>query len=344
MDIDERKLKVLAAIAETYLDTGEPVGSKYVAQKLNGVVSPATVRNDMAVLYEMGLLEQPYTSAGRIPSHLGLRLYIDKLMIAQPLNVGERNEIEALFNRRAPDPDQLLEDSAKALAELTGCAAISTTFYKQNAYVKKIELIPATSHTVVILLITSNGMIKNKVCRVNFVINQKIIDFFTSFANSRITGRSINEITKEYINSVAFVLGEYTDIFAPLLTGIYEICRETSDSKLYSSGESNLLEYDELRAVANKLFKSIHSKEGMLPLIKNTGDDVHVSIGSEIKKSEFNDSSVLISKYKIGDDSFGVIGLVGPVRMDYAKLIPHLQYFSDTLGKLINDTLNENEE
>ncbi len=341
MDIDDRKLKILAAITKTYLDTGEPVGSKYVAQLLDGVVSPATIRNDMAVLYDMGLLEQPHTSAGRIPSHLGLRLYIDKLMISQPLNVGERNEIEALFNKRAPDPDKLLEDSAKVLAELTGCAAISTTFYKQSAYVKKIELIHATSRTVVILLIASNGMIKNKVCRVDFLLNQKIIDFFTSFANSRITGRSINEITKEYINSMALTLGEYTDIFAPLLTAIYEICREASEGKMYSSGESNLLEYEELRSVANKLFKSIHSKEGMLSLMENSGEDVKVSIGSEIKNPEFNDSSVLISRYQIGDDSFGIIGLVGPVRMDYAKLIPHLQYFSDMLGKLINDTLQD---
>ncbi len=341
MDIDERKLKILAAITKTYLDTGEPVGSKYVAQLLDGIVSPATIRNDMAALYDMGLLEQPHTSAGRIPSHLGLRLYIDKLMISQPLNAGERNEIEALFNKRAPDPDKLLEDSAKVLAELTGCAAISTTFYKQSAYVKKIELIPATSRTVVILLIASNGMIKNKVCRVDFLLNQKIIDFFTSFANSRITGRSINEITKEYINSMALTLGEYTDIFAPLLTAIYEICREASEGKMYSSGESNLLEYEELRSVANKLFKSIHSKEGMLPLMQNSGEDVKVSIGSEIKNPEFNDSSVLISRYQIGDDSFGIIGLVGPVRMDYAKLIPHLQYFSDMLGKLINDTLQD---
>ncbi|MEG0753305.1 MAG: heat-inducible transcription repressor HrcA, partial [Angelakisella sp.] len=150
MELDARKLRILAAIAETYLATGEPVGSKLIATILGGEVSPATVRNDMAALFDMGLLEQPHTSAGRIPSHHGLRIFIDRLMKSQPLTLKERQEIDALFNRRNPDPDRLLEDAAKALAEYSGCAAISTTLYKQSAYVRKIELIPATSRTVVI--------------------------------------------------------------------------------------------------------------------------------------------------------------------------------------------------
>jgi len=339
MNLDQRKLRILTAVTETYLQTGLPVGSKCIAEMLDGEVSPATVRNDMAVLFEMGLLEQP----GRIPSHIGIRLYIDRLMHAQPLSQQERSEIEALFNRRNPDPEQLLEDSAQALAELTGCAAISTTMYKQNAFVKKIELIPAATRTVVILLIASNGMIKNKVCRVDFNLTPKIVEFFTSFANSRIVGRRINEVTAEYINSMAYSLGEYTDLFAPLFSAIYDICREASDGKVYCSGESNLLEYDELRNQANHLFRVLSSREDMISLIEQSPDEIGVSIGKESKRSELAESSVIISRYKIGEDSVGAIGLIGPVRMDYAKLIPHIQYFSEMLGKLINDTLREQE-
>lgn len=341
MELDARKLRILAAITETYLATGEPVGSKLIAVMLGGEVSPATVRNDMAALFDMGLLEQPHTSAGRIPSHHGIRIFIDRLMKSQPLSSAERREIDALFNRRNPDPDRLVEDAAKALADYTSCAAISTTLYKQSAYVRKIELIPATGRTVVILLIASNGMIKNKVCRVDFNLTPKVVDFFTSFANSRLAGRGINEITAEYINSMSFSLGEYTDIFTPLLTAIYDICREASDGRVYYSGESNLLEYDELRQVANRLFRVLDSREDMMSIIERDPQQMGVSIGRENQRMELNDSTVIISHYKIGEDSLGAIGLIGPVRMDYARLIPHLEYFSSMLGKLLNATLQE---
>ena len=344
MELDDRKLRILAAITETYLKTGEPVGSKLIAALLGGRVSPATVRNDMAVLFDLGLLEQPHTSAGRVPSHLGLRLYIDQLMPTKPLTLEERQEIEALFNRRNPDPDKLLEDSARALARYTNCAAISTTMYKQNATVRKIELIPATAHTVVILLIASNGMIKNKVCRVDFRLTPRIVDFFTSFANSRLAGRGINEITRNYINSISFSLGEYTDVFSPLLTAIYDLCREASDGRIYRSGTSNLLEYGELRQIANQLFRVINSREELMDLIDRDENGVRVSIGRENQKLELADSTVIISKYKIGEDSMGDVGLIGPIRMDYARLLPHIEYFSQMLGKLLNETLEDQDD
>ena len=127
MKLDPRKLQILTAIVETYIDTGEPVGSKTLSAKLGFQVSPATIRNDMAALFDMGLLEQPHTSAGRVPSHLGYRIYVDQLMHCKPLSEEEKSEIDALFNVRDPDPDKLLEDAAAALADYTNCATISTT-------------------------------------------------------------------------------------------------------------------------------------------------------------------------------------------------------------------------
>lgn len=344
MELDARKLRILAAIAETYLTTGEPVGSKLVAELLGGEVSSATVRNEMAELFEMGLLEQPHTSAGRIPSHHGLRVYIDRIMHSQPLSMAERQEIEALFNRRNPDPERLLEDATDALAKHTNYATISTTLYRQSASVRKIELVPATNRTVVILLVASNGMVKNKVCRVDFNLTPRVVEFFNNFATSRMAGRSINEITAGYINSMSFSLGEYTDLFSPLLAAIYDLCREASDGRIYRSGSSNLLEYGELRQVANQLFRVLGSHDDMMALIERDSSAMDVTIGRENQYMELSDSSVLISRYKIGEDSFGAIGLIGPVRMDYARLIPHLEYFSQMLGNLINDTLHEQDE
>ncbi len=341
MELDARKLRILAKIVEAYIATGEPVGSKLIACLLGGEVSPATVRNDMAVLFEMGLLEQPHTSAGRVPSHLGLRVYLDRIMHTQPLTTQEKQEIEALFNFRNPDPDKLLEDAARALAGYTGCAAISTTINRRSLKVRRIEIIPATQRTAVILLILSNGMIKNRVCRVDFTLTPKIVEFFQNFANGMLGGKSVNEISQRFIHSVALSLDEYTEIFTPLLTAIYDLCREASDGPIYRSGTSNLLEYEELRRIANQLFRVINSREGVMDLIDRDNEGVRVSIGRENQKMELADSSVIISKYRIGDDSEGAIGLIGPIRMDYARLIPHLEYFSQMLGKLLSDTLDE---
>ncbi len=342
MELDNRKLRILSAIVETYIATGEPVGSKLVASLLDGEVSSATVRNEMAVLFELGLLEQPHTSAGRVPSHLGYRLYLDELMRKKPLTPKEKQEIEALFNLRNPDPDRLLEDAARTLAEHTGCAVISTALTKESAKVRKIELIPATSRTVVILLIASNGMVKNKVCRVDFLLTPKVVEFFQNFANGHLAGQSINEITKKYLGSVAFTLGEeYVDIFAPLLSAIYDLCRECSDGQIYRSGTSNLLEYEDLRQVANQLFRVINSREAVMELIGRDEDGIRVFVGQENPNSVFADSSVIVSRYRIGADNTGAMGLIGPIRMDYARLIPHLEYFSKTLGRLLESTLEE---
>lgn len=350
MELDARKLRILAKIVETYIATGEPVGSKLIAYLLGGEVSPATVRNDMAVLFDLGLLEQPHTSAGRIPSHLGLRVYIDQIMREQPLTTQEKREIEALFNFRNPDPDRLMEDAAKALAGYTGCAAISTTINRRSLLVRRIEIIPATQRTAVILLILSNGMIKNRVCRVDFTLTPKIVEFFQNFANGMLGGKSVNQISESFIHSVALSLDEYTEIFTPLLAAIYDLCREASSGPIYRSGTSNLLEYEELRRIANQLFRVINSREEVLDLIGRDREGlrdildretIRVSIGKENQKMELADSSVIVSRYPIGDDSEGAIGLIGPIRMDYARLIPHLEYFSQMLGKLLSDTLDE---
>ena len=350
MELDARKLRILAKIVETYIATGEPVGSKLIAYLLGGEVSPATVRNDMAVLFDLGLLEQPHTSAGRIPSHLGLRVYIDQIMREQPLTTQEKREIEALFNFRNPDPDRLLEDAAKALAGYTGCAAISTTINRRSLLVRRIEIIPATQRTAVILLILSNGMIKNRVCRVDFTLTPKIVEFFQNFANGMLGGKSVNQISESFIRSVALSLDEYTEVFTPLLAAIYDLCREASSGPIYRSGTSNLLEYEELRRIANQLFRVINSREEVLDLIGRDREGlrdildretIRVSIGKENQKMELADSSVIVSRYPIGDDSEGAIGLIGPIRMDYARLIPHLEYFSQMIGKLLSDTLDE---
>ena len=341
MKLDIRKLKILTAIVETYIDTGEPVSSKILAQQLGFSVSSATIRNDKAAFFEMGLLEQPHTSAGRVPSHLGYRVYVDQLMHCKPLSEEERREIDALFNVRDPDPDKLLEDAAQALADYTNCATVSTTITPKTVLVKRVEIVPAGTRTVVVLVIATNGVIKNKVCRVDFRVTGEIVEFLNQFANGRLVGRSVNDISQWYINSISVTLGDYSQLFIPVLATIYELCREINDGQFYTSGGANLLNYKELADIARDLLSAMANREQLLGVIGSKSDAVFITIGKENNQSELTDTSVVVTKYRIGEQNSGAIGVIGPVRMDYAKLIPHLEYFSQTLGKLLAETFEQ---
>lgn len=338
MELDQRKLRVLAAIVETYTATGEPVSSKMVSYLLGGQVSSATVRNDMAALFDLGLIEQPHTSAGRIPSHLGYRVYVDRLMNCRPLDKEEKDRIDALFNIKYPDPEKLLEDAAQALADQTGCATISTTFTPHSVAVKRVELIPVGESTVVILLIATNGVIKNKVCRVDFKITQPILEFFQSFANGRLAGKSLGEISGRYINSAATALGEYSRIFNPILSAIFELCREVNNGQYFQSGSTNLLGYEEFQQIAHDLLELLERRQDMMNLISPNNTGVEIKIGRENAPAELASTSFVVVKYPIGKDNMGALGLIGPVRLDYPRLIPHLEYFAEALGRILSES------
>ena len=341
MALDARKKRILEAVVEQFIETGEPVGSKFVAAAMENVVSSATIRNDMAALESAGYLEQPHTSSGRVPTHMGYRLYIDEVMKPLPLTLSRRAEIDALFNVRNADPDQLLEDAAAALASLTGLATVSTTMIPSTVTVKKIEIIPAGERTVVILLIASSGVIKNKVCRVDFTVTQQIIDFFLKFAQSRLEGKSIDEITSSYISGVSVSLGEYARLFMPVFAALYDLVKEINEGQYFTKGITNLLGYDELSKGAYELLGFIERRQEMLGIIGSTDSPVQIFIGHESAAMPLSESSVLIARYNIGQNAAGAIGLIGPVRMNYSELLPHVEYFAQTLGKLLSETYNE---
>lgn len=162
-------------------------------------------------------------------------------MRCEPLSDEERREIDALFNVRDPDPDKLLEDAAEALADYTNCATVSTTITPRTVQVKRIEIVPAGARTVVVLVIATNGVIKNKVCRVDFRLTNELVGFLNQFANGRLVGKPVSEISQYYVNSIAVTLGEYSAPFVPVLAAIYELCREISEGQFYTSGARTCL-------------------------------------------------------------------------------------------------------
>jgi heat-inducible transcriptional repressor len=338
VDLSRRRQQILSAIVESYIRTGEPVGSKHISNTLEFQVSPATVRGEMAWLFERGYLEQPHTSAGRVPSHLGYREYIDSLMACKPLSEDEKNEINSLFNVRDPDPDKLLEDAAGALADYTNCAGVATSLTPKSVGVRRIELIAAGAGTVVILLIATNGMVRSKVCRVDFKVTPEIMEFFTRFSNARLVGRSLDSITSGYINAVSVTLGEYSRIFTPLMVAIFELCKEVNDGQYFLSGGSKLLEYGELSQLVREILVLLENRSRLHALFDWGSNDFKILIGKENPTMELSGASVVATSYEIGGQKAGTIGLIGPVRIDYARIIPHLEYFAKKLGEALSET------
>jgi heat-inducible transcriptional repressor len=341
MTVDERRLLILAAVVERFIETGEPVGSKYVAELMNHSVSSATIRNDMAALEEEGLLDHMHTSSGRVPTHHGYRVYVSRMMKPVPLSAQNRAQIDALFNVRNADPDRVLEDAAQSLSELTGMAAVSAMILSGTVTVRRIDIIPAGPRTVVILVIASSGVVRSKVCRVDFDVTDAIVDFFLKFANSRLVGRSLDDITTTYLNAVSVSLGEYARLFLPVFTALYDLVREINSGQYVTRGTTNLLDYTELARTTNELLHFLEEKEAVIHLLEHESAPTAVYIGRESAAAQLTESSVLLSRYRIGDSATGVIAVIGPVRMDYARLLPKVEYFGKTLGRLLSDTYTE---
>jgi len=204
MELGARKLKILQAVIEAYIQTGEPVGSKALCELLDVSVSSATIRNEMASLSELGLLEQPHTSAGRIPTQFGYRLYINELMKPKPLSDEEMRYIDRYLSEYADDPDLLLEKAAEMLAEMTKYAAISTTPTNRDATIQRIQLVQTGPHTAMLVLTTSTGAVKSKLFRTNYLLNSDILRMFSNVLNEKMGSVHLLNVTPDFIKSTAF--------------------------------------------------------------------------------------------------------------------------------------------
>ncbi len=345
MTVEERRLLTLAAVVERYIDTGDPVGSKYVAQQMNNSVSSATIRNDMAALEARGLLDHRHTSSGRVPSHAGYRMYVNRAMRLVPIGPNERSRIDALFNVRDADPDRLLADAAQSLADHTGLAAVTATVLRRTATVRSLDIVPAGQNAVVILLLASSGVIRNKVCRVDFTVNEPIVRFFKELAAAQLVGKSLDQITTSYLKSLTVPLGgEYTRLFLPIFTAVYELVREINGGQLTVRGTTNLLGRPDLARTQNDLLRFFEDRDRLQKLLAQDEVPMRVTIGRENGAAPLSETSLLLSRCPIGSNAWSLIGLVGPVRMDYARLLPRVEYFGRTLGRLLGEIYTDTTE
>lgn len=340
----ERTFKIFEVIVDEYIRTGEPVGSKAVAHKLGFPVSSATIRNEMASLESQGYLDSPHTSAGRIPTVKGYRFYIERMMSDAPraLSGSEKEEIDRFFNEiTGEDTEILIESASNALAELTNCAIVTTNMTARFSVITKVELIPTGRRVYVLMLITSEGNIKNRVCRLSFDLTDEEMKLFTDFLNENLTGLNIGNVSQEYIEGLAAALGSYMMTLSPLLKAVADLSREVSEKRVLLKGETNLIARDELQK--NEIISLLQSRNEFSELLDTAFSGINVMLGKEKDTFAVENSSIITSSFSKGGRQAGSFGVIGPMRLDYKRIIPYIEYFADKVTNMLS-TAEEEED
>ncbi len=335
----ERQKAVLCAVIESYIRTGEPVGSKAVVALLENAVSSATIRNDMVELSAMGYLEQPHTSAGRVPTAKAFRLYIDQLMKRRALENEYRDGISRRLQHAAGDPERLLSEAAQMLSESTGCAAIMTPPTETVELLRRVELVRMSQRTVMIALMTSSGSLRSRLCRIEAGVPDSQLTAFCTLLTDRYVGKALGDISLAELQHLLLQLGMVGLSLAGLITGFYDLVNESVESEVMLSGQLQLLEHPDYQwETARLLLSFLSRRERLTAMLAAYSGGLQVLLGSESLCPELNGSSVIVTHYSPDGHQSGTIGLIGPIRMDYATAIPRLEYIASTMENLMADS------
>lgn len=341
-ELSERKSEILAAIVDQYVRTGEPVGSKKLVEQLNNAVSSATIRNEMMELVSAGYLEQPHTSAGRIPTAKGFRLYIDRLMRRRPLAEADKRHIDQMLDACAGDPERLREDAAQALANATGCAAVTTSPDRPKVTVRRIEVLRMSAHTAALLLMTDSGVLRSRVCRFEGDIGDDVLERLSRALNEELVGRELCAIGLPRIQGILPLLGEYGLQCASALTAFAELVRDSAEAEVTLTGQMNLLRHPDYQMDrARSLLDFLLEREQLIQMLAAHPGGLRVVLGSESRLPELDGSSIIVTRYMPGNNARGSIGIIGPQRMDYPAVIARLEYFATALGRMMKEYMEE---
>ena len=342
MELDERKSRILKAIVESYIVIGEPVGSKALAEMFDNCVSSATIRNDMTVLTSAGYLEQPHTSAGRLPTAKAFALYIERLMDKKPLPWQDAQLIDEMLGGASGDATRLLEDTCRALADLTGLAAIATRPDEVGGCISRIDVLQMSPRNMAVVLALDSGFLRTRMCRCQRDIPSKVTVALADYMCHRFLNKPLDSITVPAMQEIILELGELGLAVAPILSAFYELVQECAGSKTVSAGQLNLLRHpayalDRARGLMNLL--SEHERVSDILTTRAT-DGTQVIFGDDTAP-ELDGSCMIVTRYALGDRGQGVIGVVGPMGMDYADIIPRIEYFACAVGRVLTDLFEE---
>jgi len=338
MELTDRKKCILRTVVDSYVDSAEPVGSKIVAARCGLNVSPATIRNEMSDLEQMGLLEQPHTSAGRIPTAKGYRIYVNELMDSRKLSHEDTEEIDKSLHSRMQQLDKLLLDAGKLTSRLTSYPAYALAAIEADVTISRFDLIYVDQNTLIIVAMLSNNSVHNKLVKLMTPVQPDILPKYASVFNANFTGITEEKMTPQLISIVERAVGDTIGLAAIIAAFSLELLMQTKTRETVVTGASHLLEHPEYRDVdkAQRVLRYLSDSEGLLSLpAPDRSDKMKITIGPENLAEELKDSSVVVARYDIGDDMQGIIGVVGPTRMDYSSVAAKLSYIANGMSWML---------
>lgn len=338
MELDERKTVILQAIIKNYLETGEPVGSRTISKYTDLNLSSATIRNEMSDLEELGYIVQPHTSAGRIPSDKGYRFYVDSMMAKQEKEVSELKE---MLLEKEEKLDHLLKQAAKVMAVNTNYATLVTAPRNSKNIIKFVQLSRVDDKHLLAVIVIEGNVIKNTMMDVNEPLNDETMLKLNILLNTHLSGLSVEEISLGLITALKQQAGAYGTIIGEVIDSIAETIKEDEDLEIYTSGANNIFKYPELadNQKASDLINAFEEKQLLSQLIEEDDgeekkNEIKVYIGEESPIQTMKDCSIVTARYEFGDGMRGMIGIIGPKRMDYDKVVGTVKTIKSQLDKM----------
>lgn len=336
MELSDRKKKILRAVIEQYIQTAEPVGSKALVENGGLKVSSATIRNEMAELEALGLLDQPHTSAGRIPSPLGYRVYVNELMEEHRLSLQETQSMNEALHLKIQEMDQVMTEAGKVISQIIRYPTFALKTGNAQVTITRFDLLTVDEHAFIVLVMTNTQAVRNKLIRVTDVMPETQLQLLGTLLNTSFTGKTLDELMPELLRVSAHAMGEAFALIRLVVTFAMEVLHDLESSVVHTAGIPSLLAHPEYQSLdsAEPLMNFLSDWADVAGLPAPHGEAVKILIGPENVASELKNSSIIMARYDIGDNMQGVIGVIGPTRMDYAKLAARLSYFAEGLSKL----------
>ena len=342
--LDERKKRILQAVIDDYINTGEPVGSRTIAKKYIFGISSATIRNDMSDLEEMGYLEQPHTSAGRVPSDKGYRYYVDELMKVTRLSPQEVEFIRSQLDVKFNEINEYMENIAKIISNLTNYTAVISTPNVKKSYIKHLQLLPVDSKKCILILVTNTGLVKDILLDKPENIDSKDFIYITNVLNQKLSGLKLEDIDENTVLDIENSLGKNRTILSPIIDNVLRTISAADSTEVVLSGIKNMFDFPEFNDVLKaKIFLHIFEQKDMLRKIINSSmhDHITIRIGTENPIEDLKECSIILSTYRIGDSIAGSIGIIGPKRLKYSQTVSLIDYICDTLSDILTRLFTE---
>ena len=338
MELDGRKFKILQAIIQNYLETGEPVGSRTISKYSDLKLCSATIRNEMSDLEEMGYILQPHTSAGRIPSDKGYRLYVEHMMEEKDREV---RELKELMIERTDKMEQVLKQVVKVLAANTNYATMVSTPRIQGNKLKFIQLSKINNTQILAVIMMDSNLVRNRLIDVTEELDQETVLKLNILLNSILNGLSIEEINLNMITALKKQAGAHSALVGDVIDAVAEVIRTEEEVEIYTSGATNIFRYPELteNGKASELISAFEEKQELMDLVNETMANseergIQIYIGQEAPVQTMKDCSVVTATYELGEGLQGTIGIIGPKRMDYEKVVGTLKTLTDQLDEI----------